>query len=145
MQVHIHVHTHTLNTSTCTHTVTTHTFLPFCLHVFPKQLHPRIALHRSDDVTDIRQGFCITCLLQACMKELGLKCCIHFLPALHSLPASAAFTSCQCCIHFLPVLHSLPASVASLPASVAFTSCQCCFTSCQCCIHFLSACLLITI
>ena len=128
---HTCTHIHTLNTSTRTHTVTTHTFLPSSLHMFPKRLHPWVALHRSDDVTGICQGFCITCLLQACMKELSLQCCIHFLPVLHSLPASVAFTSCQCCIHFLPVLHSLPASVA--------------FTSCRCCIHFLPDCLLITI
>ena len=62
------------------HPVTTPTFLPFCLYVFPKRLHPWVALHHTDNVTDIHQGFCIAFLFQACMKELSLYCCIHFLP-----------------------------------------------------------------
>ena len=70
---------HTLIPNTCTYAVTTHTFLPFCLQVWPKRLHPRVALHHSDDVTHIHQGCCIACLLQECMKELSLQCCIHFL------------------------------------------------------------------
>ena len=67
---HAFLHAHT------PHTVTTHTFLPFHLQVFPKRLHLRVALHLSDDVTDVRQGFCIARFLQACMEELVLLSCI---------------------------------------------------------------------
>ena len=98
------VRIHTLITNTCTYAVTTHTFLPFCLQVWPKRLHPSVTLHHSDDGTHIHQGFCIACLLQECMKELSLQCCIHFLPdcLLITIWYNISLLKLQCngrCIH----------------------------------------------